>query len=57
MIEDKLDKDQRIRLEALSQAIGSYMGKPANTGQLVTRAASFETFIKDGVLDNRGDER
>lgn len=46
MIEDKLSKDQRIRLECLAQAVASsaIIGQ-ANTETLIIKAARFEKFI------------
>lgn len=49
MIEDKLSQDERIRLEALSQAIMLTSHKPSNNSEVVVNVASrFERFIKDG---------
>lgn len=46
MIEDKLDKAQRIRLEALAQANIAVHGQSAGT--IIGTAKRFEGYIHDG---------
>jgi hypothetical protein len=49
MIEDKLDKDQRIRLEALAQANTSNIMAADRTGvATIDVAKRFETYIRIG---------
>lgn len=48
MIEDKLLREQRIRLEALAQSVQSYMGQSPSTAALEARALSFEKLIVFG---------
>lgn len=48
MIEDKLEHDERVRLEALSQAIialGSRYGDPSSS-LVIQTAMKFENYIK-----------
>lgn len=51
MFEDKLNQDQRIRLEALAQSIQSRMGRPSTTKEILERAQSFEKFVLRGGTD------
>ncbi len=47
MIEDKLDKDQRIRLEALAQAnVSAATGKTAEA--VIYVAKRFEAYVRNG---------
>lgn len=49
MHEDKLTQDQRIRLEALAQAVtslGAHVGKSVIDRDVIYRARQFETFIR-----------
>lgn len=48
MIEDKLTRDERIRLECLAQANASYAMRIVETSELVIldRAKMFEAYIK-----------
>lgn len=49
MIEDKLDKDQRIRLECLAQANTTSHGQSAE--HVIEKASRFEKFIVSGTAD------
>ncbi len=56
MTEDKLDPDQRIRLEALAQANATH-GAPMtpraiNPEQVLTTAARYERFIRGDRADS-----
>jgi len=46
MHEDKLEHDERLRLECLAQAIQSNLGRPKSTVDTVKRAAAFEAFVR-----------
>jgi hypothetical protein len=49
--EDKLHHDERLRLEALAQAVvasGAAAGRVQATGDIVRRAADFADFIATG---------
>jgi hypothetical protein len=48
--EDKLEHDERLRLEALNQAVTSNMGKPASSELILHDAKRFEKFIKEGKV-------
>ena len=50
MIEDKLTRDERIRLEALAQAINS-MGHVSSTPSnvIIVVADKFENYIRNGT--------
>lgn len=51
MIEDKLTHDERVRLEAMAQAVTSfsYPNKPpASSADLIGRARLIEMFITEG---------
>lgn len=48
MIEDKLTRDERLRLECLSQAIQSMRPTPLNENQLIDRADKFERYLRNG---------
>lgn len=49
MIEDKLTKDERIRLEALNQANTSLMGRAPSETILLMRAQKLESYIREGM--------
>lgn len=56
MQEDKLSAMQRIRLEALAQAIvasGAAAGRVRAAGDIVRRAKTFEVYIIAGELPPR----
>lgn len=49
--DDVLEHDERLRLEALAQAIissGCAAGRPVQTSEVIVRAARFEEFIREG---------
>lgn len=46
MIEDQLTRNERIRLEALAQAISNHQMKPLPFRDLLVEAELFETWIK-----------
>jgi hypothetical protein len=48
MVEDRLDRDERIRLESLNQAIASTMGTSFPTRSIMARAFTFEDYIRNG---------
>lgn len=48
MQEDKLSRDERIRLECLNQANAENMRFGLESSQVIPRAAEFERFIRDG---------
>jgi hypothetical protein len=51
MIEDRLDRDERIRLEALNQAITNSMTTPMLSTELVLdKAVKFERYIREGTV-------
>ena len=53
MQEDKLSGHERIRLEALAQAViasGGAVGRPAAAGDIVRRAKVFEDYIAGGEV-------
>lgn len=52
MIEDKLNQEQRIRLEALGQAMNCSMGQTPS--KVLETAKLFEAFIKDGTTTIQG---
>ena len=49
MIEDKLDHDERLRLECLAQAINSTHMNPLSVPaeKIIERAKQFEEFVKN----------
>lgn len=50
MIEDKLDQDQRIRLECLAQAnIAAGLMPDKTATSVINVAKKFEKFIKEGT--------
>jgi hypothetical protein len=51
VLEDKLNQEQRIRLEALAQTINSSAGRWAPTKEVLKRAQAFEYFILLGQTD------
>lgn len=46
MIEDKLTRSERLRLEALNQANKMWVMKPANVENILTTAKQFEEYIR-----------
>lgn len=46
MIEDQLTRDERIRLEALSQAVQRYAMRAAGPDEITSTAAAFEQWIR-----------
>ncbi len=48
--EDKLLHDERLRLEALAQAIQSaaFAGRVTSSTEIIVRASEFEAFIRSG---------
>jgi hypothetical protein len=48
MIEDQLTRDERIRLEALAQAVQRYTMRPAAVDELLATAGDFERWIREG---------
>ena len=56
MIEDKLSRDERLRLECLAQAIAKHQMKPPVTAGVIIRdAQQFEVYVRDGksVADDK----
>lgn len=56
MTEDKLTPEQRLRLEALAQAIvsmGAAAGRPVATADVTARATAFEGFIRGNAEQAR----
>ena len=53
-VEDRLSTDERIRLEALNQAVHLNMGVAISDEQIISIARRFEHYIKHGN-DNGGD--
>lgn len=49
MIEDKLEHDERIRLEALGKACDQKFGQ--RTQMILDQAAEFEDYIRNGVTN------
>lgn len=52
MIEDKLSHDERIRLEAISQAnftLGGTSGRVVDSAKVLDVAAQYERFVKGGT--------
>ena len=50
MIEDQLTRDERIRLEALNQAVqSSHLANPT-ANQVVVRASFFESYVRGELL-------
>lgn len=47
MIEDKLSREERIRLEALNQAVN--VGRLNSDEQIVERAERFERYIRGSI--------
>lgn len=48
MIEDKLTRDERIRLEALAQANQRYTMRPASTDEILATSQAYEDWIREG---------
>lgn len=49
MIEDKLDREERIRLECIAQAVTLSMSHPNKAPiKVIEDAAQFEAYIKNG---------
>lgn len=46
MIEDKLTRDERIRLESLAQAVASSGMHQEGTETIIHKAKRFETYIR-----------
>lgn len=52
MIEDKLTRDERIRLEALAQSIHYAMGRPKTSAEVMNNALLFELYVRgDGKVE------
>lgn len=51
MIEDKLLRDERIRLECLAQAVGSSIGVPSPPERIIEKAEKFEEYIRNGKAE------
>lgn len=51
MIEDKLKRDERIRLEALAQAV-AHRQMNHSSGSVLATAREFESFIRGGEGDD-----
>ena len=51
MLEDKLKRDERIRLEALNQSNTSLLHQGAPVAEVMRRAKVFENYIKTGAAD------
>lgn len=62
MLEDKLARHERIRLEALNQSVAFHMARPSHGIQSVmladvlSVADKFEEFIYEGVTERTDDE-
>jgi len=54
MTEDKLQRDERIRLEALNQAVHLNMGVAISDEQIISIAKRFERYIRNG--NDRGED-
>lgn len=50
MMEDKLTREERIRLDCLNQATAYEASRISNlsTDQIIGRAAKYENFVKNG---------
>lgn len=48
MIEDKLDHDERLRLECVAQAVASTAMSRPSAETIVETAKRFETYIREG---------
>ena len=48
MIEDQLTRDERIRLEALAQAVQRYTMKACSSDEICAVAGRFERWIREG---------
>lgn len=49
MMEDKLEHDERLRLECLAQSIAAQMALGARGSQgIIARAADFEKYVRTG---------
>jgi hypothetical protein len=46
MIEDKLTKEERLRLECLNQAVQRNVMKPASNDEILETAKEFEKYIR-----------
>ena len=55
MIEDKLTRDERLRLEALAQSNMRWQMKPADDEQIIATARKFERFLLDA--NHEGEEQ
>lgn len=53
MIEDKLNRFERIRLECLAQAIAKTMGRGASSEVIIREAQAFEKYVLNGVQDDQ----
>jgi hypothetical protein len=52
MIEDKLEHDERLRLECLAQAIvAGKMTVDDDTDGIIARASKFEAYVTEGSTD------
>jgi hypothetical protein len=47
MIEDKLNQEQRIRLECLAQSVVAHAVRPTGPSGILETAKKFEKFVKD----------
>jgi len=54
VIEDKLTRDERIRLEALNQAVVASTGHIHGDSVIISMAEVFEAFIRNGKLLGAG---
>lgn len=45
MFEDKLTRDERLRLEALAQSVASMYGRDRPPEDIINRAKKFEIYI------------
>lgn len=49
MIEDKLEHDERLRLECLAQSVAVHnMNRVVPADEIIIRAARYEKFVKTG---------
>lgn len=48
MMEDKLEHDERLRLECLAQAIAAQAALGRGGQGIVTRAAEYEKYVRTG---------
>lgn len=47
-VQDQLSRDERIRLEALAQAVAMNMGVAVSDEQIISNAKAFERWILKG---------